>query len=344
MKIGTVSVEKGRRVSGRFETGDYRCSVRAAIPLIAVRGAEDGPTITVLACQHGRELNGIEGIRRAVGRIDPGALRGTAVFIPCANPVAARTRRQDFPYESGRFFRSAVSFNLNRVWPGKADGSLYEQMAHAMWEGAIARSQACIDLHGWTGRSSSLVWSDRHDLVRAFGLDIHSLLDPAGGSQGTPGMVENACRAAGIAAVTAELAPQCTITERSVEAGARGVMNVMKALKMLEGPLDLPPRQIELDASCVEHAFTADRTGLLVTPLEVPALVKKGDLIAQVADLDDVLSVQEVRSPIDGVLFNTGPVWCEEVREWSIVDAGETVALVKSVARVIENGASGRKG
>ena len=325
----------------RLETRTYRSGVRVGIPVVTLRGIDEGPTLTVLACQHGRELNGIESIRRAITQTDPQQLRGRVLFVPCANPVAVRMRHQDYPHEHGRFLKHAQGFNLNRVWPGDADGELYPQMADVLWREAIRHSDACIDLHGWTGASASLVWGPlaHASLVRAFGLDIHTITPDAPLNRGK---LEHACQAAGIPCLTAELVPQKSLREASVAAGTRGILNTMKMLGMIDGEPELPSVQIELDDGESEphqHCpIETDVAGLLVPRLAPPALVKTDDILADVVDLDDVRHTQPIRSPIDGVVFNVGgPWWGEAIPETNIKDAGETVAIVKSYTRIIRN-------
>lgn len=341
-KIDIWAVAPGERASGILETASYREGIKVGIPVIVVCGKSDGPVLTVLAAQHGRELNGIEAIRRAILQIDPSRLRGRAIFIPCANPMAVRMRQQDFPHEYGRYRGGVKGFNLNRVWPGSADGTLYEQMANVMWTEAISRSAICIDLHGWTGTSGSLSWGSLRDadMVRAFGLDIHMIKPdaPPGGI-----MLEEACRTAGVCSITAELVPQNTLSEDAVAAGTRGILNVMKKAGMLEGTLDLPPVQIELDDGKSEphreHILKASFPGLLVPRVfRMPTLVKKGDLLAELVDLDDVQHVEPIVSPIDGAVFNVNfSSGGEDMVETNVKEAGDIVALVKSYRRCIRN-------
>lgn len=324
-------LESAGRASGVIETDGYRDGVRVGIPYIAVRGAGEGPRLTALACQHGRELNGIESIRRVLTGLDPTRLRGSCLFIPCANPLAVRMRQQDYPHEYGRYLPGACGFNLNRVWPGKADGTLYERMAAAMWQQAVGQSDICIDLHGWSGRSASLVWGHKPDaaLVRAFGMDIHMIKRDLDAGAPDDGCLETACARAGIQSITAELTPQGMLSERAVRAGERGILNIMKRLDMLDGEMERPATQFEFAEGDDERVLTAPSAGLLVCDLRPPAPVARGQVFARLVDLNDVLHVEELVAPIDGILFNTGPTWGEAMTESCIVDAGERVALVK---------------
>jgi len=338
MRIGNITVEKGQMLSGVLETASYYGGIRVAIPFVVIRGVGDGSFLTALACQHGRELNGIEAIRQVILKVDPMQLRGCAIFIPCANPLAARMRQQDYPYEKGRYLPAAPAFNLNREWPGRADGTLYQQMADVMWREGISRSSICIDIHSWSGRTSSLVWGNAlaqsSGFVGSFGLGIYALNKKPSGS----GLLGDACDNAKIHNITVELGPQGMLAESSVSAGKRGIMNCMKALGMIDGELELPESQIELDASHTEeHVIKAPFTGLLSSRVQPPALVKQGELFAELVDLDDVTHVFPIVSPFDGVVFNIGPAWGEECKESCVVDPGEIMAVVKCYSRIIRN-------
>ena len=65
------TVAPGQRISGVLETAAYRSGIKVGIPVVVMRGAKDGPALTVLAGQHGRELNGIEAnsLPSAVGQL-----------------------------------------------------------------------------------------------------------------------------------------------------------------------------------------------------------------------------------------------------------------------------------
>ena len=324
--------------TGVFETEGYHGGIRVAIPYVRVTGCCDGPQATIMAAQHGRELNGIESIRRAIAHVrEAPSLTGTCVFVPVANPLAAPMRQQDYPFEYGRYFAGAAGFNLNRVWPGRADGSLYAAMAKAIWDGAIRQSRLCIDLHGWTGRSTSLLWGYRRDaaFVRSVGFDIHMLVDdPATDAPG--GVSECACYRAGILPLVAELTPQNVLSEPSIRLGLRTVLNALRRLGMLDEKPDMPPRQIEFTARNNEHVVKADRPGLFVPSAGLLDMVEPGDALGAVVSLGNVLDARAVTAPAAGTVFNIGgPIWAESRPDSALVEPGDTVALVREVADVI---------
>lgn len=323
-------IESGQLFSSGFSNG-----VKAAIPFVRICGAQKGPALAVVAAQHGRELNGIESIRQAILHLRGDlSLRGSCTFIPVANPLGCQMRKQDFPFEDRRLFAAAPHFNMNRGWPGREDGELYERIEKVIWDNAISQANICIDLHCWSDRSAMLVWGpEKHaDLVKAFGLPIYYLeKNGSGGRQ----WLRDACYDAGIAAVTAELTPQHTISQVAVEAGKRGILNIMKQAGMLEGKIELPPVQFEFYKEFKEHAIKAEQAGLLVSRMKVNSPVRKDEIIAEIVDLNDVLQSQLVRSPVDGVLYNNGPVWSGTIPYSDVVSKGETVALVRETKKII---------
>ena len=113
------------------------------------------------------------------------------------------------------------------------------------------------------------------------------------------GMLMDAALAAGIPAITVELTPQRELHEDSISAGTRGVTNVMRALGMLPGAIEVPAERPikELLGNTVQ--VRAKRGGLTMPLLPVGTRVRKGDALLRVRDpYGDEL--ETVVSPIDG--------------------------------------------
>jgi predicted deacylase len=86
--------------------------------LVGRRG--DGPTLGLSAAIHGDEAVGVEILYHLRRRLDPEALRGRVVMLPCANPLAYQANTRNTPLDMT---------NLNRVFPGDAGGWFTEQLA-----------------------------------------------------------------------------------------------------------------------------------------------------------------------------------------------------------------------
>jgi hypothetical protein len=104
----------------------------ATIPFTVVHGTTDGPVLALVAGTHGMEYVPIVALQRLRSSIDPAALRGTVVMVHVAN----------MPSFLGRtiYYSPADGQNLNRVFPGKADGTLSERIADTITRAVIARA------------------------------------------------------------------------------------------------------------------------------------------------------------------------------------------------------------
>jgi len=280
--------------------------------------------LTVTAAQHGREVNGLEVCRRLLGWIAGRPLRGPVQVFPIANPPAVEAVSQTVPGEKQ---------NPNRVWPGRADGTTTERIAAALAP-HIARSDYLVDLHGWSDWTvrAALVPSSRHEaalaLARAFGLEcIYCNRD---GFQ--RGNLKTFAAGEGVVGIGIELTPQWRLSEDSVEAGLRGVINVLKHLDMLPGRPVPPRRQWLYTAETPRADVLARKAGLYVQAVSPGAAVRKGAVLGRLCGLDDLKPIQEVRAPIAGLLVNAGP--CRGGVECSIVEAGAMLAQVWQAKRL----------
>src|SRR4051794_22096288 len=79
------------------------------LTLLAVTGAEAGPTVVVLAGVHGDEYEGMLVIPEVFRRLDPTQMRGTVLMIPVCNVPAYLGALRSSPIDN---------LNMARVFPG----------------------------------------------------------------------------------------------------------------------------------------------------------------------------------------------------------------------------------
>jgi len=336
MKLGTTDTNPGQKQYGHIEMEGYAGPLRVRFPLIVAAGVAEGPLMAILAAQHGREINGIEVLRRLLCQLEPESMKGTVAAVPVANPLAVPMWQQDYPTEWPRYLSKSSrtpTCNLNRHWPGRPDGDLHDQMCHALMESLIQKADCVMDLHGWTDNSLGMAWaSPRHrDLLNAFAMHVSMIKDEESVA-GRRGYLEDACEDLGIAWLVAELTPQNRLSEPSVCQGLRGVTNVLKHLGVLEGDLDLPRERLFVTPTSVEHKFVAEHPGLLTPDLPIGTTVRKGERVGAITCLETLQPLQELISPADGLLFNLGVEVCEALNPTFIVAPGQVVGLVKEIA------------
>ena len=109
------------------------------IPVTLICGSEPGKTITVSAGVHSREYIGIEALIRLAQELTPESVRGTILLLHCCNYVGFLSRSADVvPHDSK---------NLNREFPGNADGTQTQKLAAFLETEIIHHTDYLVDLH-----------------------------------------------------------------------------------------------------------------------------------------------------------------------------------------------------
>ncbi|MFC7008316.1 succinylglutamate desuccinylase/aspartoacylase family protein [Halalkalicoccus salilacus] len=271
-------------------------------------GARDGPTLYVQAAQHGREVNGTATLRRFHERLDLDALAGTVLAVPIADPLTFDRVSYTTPEPL-----DSVNPNLNRAWPGDADGTLHERMAATLWEHA-GSADAIVDLH--TGSPEMLTHvvfreddPDSRRLAEAFGTDL-LLAEQAGedadeewSDRGFDGKLRVVASGEGIPAITPELAYNKQIVDDAVEAGVTGLFNVLRELDMLEGEPE--PNGDPILARNHLGRVTATGSGLFRPDpdLELGDRITAGTPLGTLYDPTTYEVLQEPVADRDGVLY-----------------------------------------
>ena len=137
------SVPAGRRVNIDVPVPAGSSDPATYIPVTVFHGAATGPTLALTAGVHGYEYPPILAAQQLLERIDPRELSGTVILVRIAHVAAFEQR---VPYVNP-FDRK----NLNRVFPGKADGTQSERIAWALTTEVIRRSDVHVELHSGDG-------------------------------------------------------------------------------------------------------------------------------------------------------------------------------------------------
>ncbi|GIX33848.1 MAG: hypothetical protein KatS3mg125_1804 [Lysobacterales bacterium] len=282
------SIEAGERlrldwtISETFAGETLRTSVHV------LRGLREGPTLCLTAAVHGDELNGVEVIRRLLVRLDEQRVRGMVIAVPVVNVFGFTAGSRYLPDRR----------DLNRFFPGIAQGSLASRIAYSLFHEIIVHCHALIDLH--TGSF------DRSNLPQVRGdLDIPAVLELTRGFSGvvvlhTPGergMLRRAATDAGIAAVTFEIGSPLRLEPTEIEKGVHAIEALMQRLKML------PRRRgLRQDPPPVYYGSRWVRSpagGMLMAEVSLGERVRKGQRLGLVIDPLRDRSVA-IEAPVSG--------------------------------------------
>ncbi len=233
---GGVTAQPGTTVYGELQVPGRGSEPSTIIPISIVHGAKPGPVLALVAGVHGAEYPPILALQRLRGAIDPKNLSGTILMVHVAN----------MPAYLGRtiYYTPGDNKNLNRVFPGKADGTISERIAFVITREIIDRSDALIDLHCgdaneslrpylyWTLTAPPALVERGRQLALAFGLD-HIVLDNARPTDPTASIyLANTAITRGKPAMTIESGAMGQSDEESIVRIERGVAGVLKHLKM----------------------------------------------------------------------------------------------------------------
>ncbi|NCO34379.1 MAG: hypothetical protein GW893_11050 [Armatimonadetes bacterium] len=321
-----------RRITLR--TPGYVDGVSVELPVVVVTGASPGKKLVVVATQHGREVNGPAAVYRALQNLNPEEMTGEIIFFPVANPPCIRMQVQDFPMDRNRALKTGPEhnpMNLNRQWPGDPDGSLPQRIAHAIWNAGLQDADCVLDLHCWGATTTALAWGQQEaePFVTAFGFPWFQVHDRKAAQ---PGMLESACAEQGIPCVVCEMTPQNVVAPEMVEHGRRGILNLASHLGILPGSPEHPHPRYQIDQGTAISAV-AERPGLIVSRYRAGDVVEAGETAAELVDLETLECLQAVVAPERRILFSVGRSWGTGQLDYSVVRAGETIAVLCGVAR-----------
>lgn len=320
--VGPVRVPVGQKASGFIEV-PAGVDEGTRIPITVIHGAQAGPVVAAIAGTHGYEYPPITALYRLRTALDPQSLRGTVILVHIAN----------LPSFLGRtiYYSPIDGKNLNRVYPGTPDGTVSERIAHAITTEVIDRADYVVDLHGGDGNEALRPYSywmlsgdpaldaRSRELVVAFGLD-HIVIDrdrphdPAGSVY-----TSNTALTRGKPGITTETGQLGSNDLRWVEMAERGMWNVLRHLKMVDGEVERPGPVVWLSEY---EVLRSPVTGIFTSVVRDGYAIAEGGLLGVLTDLfGDV--VQEVRAPFAGVV--------NYVVDTPPVSEGEPLAMVSRI-------------
>jgi predicted deacylase len=252
------------------------------IPVASIRNG-DGPTVLVMAGNHGDEYEGQVLASQLVRQLQPEMLRGQVILLPMANFPAAQAGQRTSPIDGG---------NLNRLFPGNPAGTITEEIAAYVETQLVKRSSVVVDLH--SGGSSLLyngptmlaleprdaAESQRiRGLLQAFGLPRAFLHAP------NPVTISSAARRQGAISIVTELGGAGMITPAILRIARQGLLHLLGQVGVLQGEL-VPPsppgatRIMRIDAAA--HYVYARENGLFEPLVELGDTVTAGQAVARI--------------------------------------------------------------
>ncbi len=305
--VGTVTAPPGTVASGELTVAPRGGDPGTVIPFSIINGAKPGPVLALVAGTHGYEYPPVLALQRLRTSIDPKSLSGTIIMVHVLN----------MPSFLGRtvYYSPIDRKNLNRVFPGKSDGTISERIAEVTTREIIDRAGVVVDLHCGDGNESLrpyLYWvtTGAPEVVEAgrrlglaFGLD-HIVLDSSRPTDPNATLyLANTAIVKGKPGLTIESGLLGQTDEASIAAIEKGVAGVLRHLKMRDFGPEPADQVVWLGRN---EVLTAGATGLFYASVERGQTIAQGALIGRITDFFG-RTIEEIRAPFDGeILYVVG--------------------------------------
>jgi N-alpha-acetyl-L-2,4-diaminobutyrate deacetylase len=254
------------------------------VPITVVKNGA-GPTLLFIGGNHGDEYEGPIALMKLARALEPADIAGRVVILPALNFPAVQAGTRLSPID-GR--------NMNRVFPGRRDGTVTEMIAHFVHQRVLPLADAVVDIHSG-GRTLNFVPSAimhllpdqglmrrTRDALLAFGAPNSLLLVELDNE----GMLDTAVEDMGKVFLSTELGGGATVTTETLAIAETGVHNLLRHFGLIEGaPIRredrglAPTRLMHVpDGDCF---VVAEEAGMYEVLVDLGAEVRAGDPVGQ---------------------------------------------------------------
>ncbi len=290
-----------------------------SIPIAVIRNG-DGPTVFLMAGNHGDEYEGQIVLAKLVRELEPAHIKGRVIILPAANLPAAMDGARVSPIDQG---------NLNRAFPGDPHGTPTFAIAHYIDSILYPMADFHHDLHSGGSslrympfcsmRNSGDAALDARSLaaLRAFDAPLSMVwaYNPENRLAGA------AAARRGLVSLGGEFGGGGHVDRSSLAMLDRGVRNFLQFSGVMANaePLPAPRGTRMVEVSSRDHYVYATEAGLLEPLVDLGAEVKQGDLAGQIHFVDN-----PARAPVPCFFRRAGMVVCQ--RHFGRVVRGDCVA------------------
>lgn len=249
------------------------------IPLTVVKGG-DGPTALLTGGNHGDEYEGPLALQELALTLEPEALSGRVILLPALNFPAVQAATRTSPIDRG---------NLNRSFPGRADGTVTQKIAHYLSSVLVPQADVVLDFHSGGKTLDFLPFAAAHVLddkaqeaaciaaMEAFNAPWSMIMREID----AVGMFDTEVEGQGKVFVTTELGGGGSATAARVAIARKGARNLLKHAGILAGTPETGPTTY-LDMPDDDCFVFAAEGGLFEPLLDLGAPVEKGMPIARI--------------------------------------------------------------
>ncbi len=270
--------------------------------------------ISIVTGIHGDELEGqfvcYELQRRINSQKDK--LTGIVDIYPAMNPLGIDSITRGIP---------AFDLDMNRLFPGNADGNMTEYLAAKIVED-VSGSDCVLDVH------ASNIYLTEIPQIRINQLHEDTLVPLAkeanvdfiwvhGASTVLESTFAYSLNSTGTPVLVVEMGVGMRITQELGNQLVDGIMNLMSKLGIWQGETKAPRVPIISRDQDDVSFLNAKAGGIFIPSVKCWVLLNKGDLVGKIVDPLSGEVLDEVTAPVDGVLFT--------IRDFPVVNEGSLI-------------------
>ena len=307
----SIDLESEGKSTGYLTIGDstnHSGWATYMVPIIKYKNGA-GPTVLVLAGNHGDQYEGQFAARDLANNLDINEVTGRIIIIPCLSQPAAKAGTRLWPDGT----------NFNRIFPGNENGAVHGKLAYYLSSELFPQVDAVFELHsGGRGHHfipcSHMVWSadvnQRKKMINSmtsYNTSHHMVFPEQPGTDPTtllPGLVERL----GKELITTELGGSGVATFESTTVAKDGLRNGLRYFKVIKGAAKTrqelglsAPLFLDLRGSRSYHSAT--RAGLYENVKGCGDAVTEGEVIGLIHDMDHPdTPATEIKAKQSGVI------------------------------------------
>jgi len=321
MKVFDIESKPGEKVFEYLEMFEYPHGNKEKLPICIIQGLDEGPTFLFTGNIHGDELHGLVALQEVIKEIDANKLKGTVIIVPSLNPAGLLTLTRS-PFYIGRTDPNRLwpdpkpkkepELKYEDPYDDLFDDEKYpnvQEIFYTRFAEIFERVDYYIDLHCHAIRSFPFSYLDRvyydeekadakkeaeevfkktSSLVEAFGLTIilenaPKIYFKANLHRSTTGSFVNKYRKPGF---TVELGASGIIDDEIINAAKKGVFNVLKWTKMLEGEIEpITNFTVFKDILWREVDLRSSTSGFFIPLVKIGEIVEKDTPLIEIRDI-----------------------------------------------------------
>jgi len=284
-------INPGERKTVNIPLPGLHSETTVSMPVHVIHGKKDGPVLFISSAIHGDEINGVEIIRRILSLNSIKRINGTILAIPVVNIFGFDGHSRYLPDRR----------DLNRCFPGKDSGSLAGRLANIFMSEVVLRSDIGIDLHtaaihrdNFPQIRADMKIEQLNSLAKAYAAPVLLHSAPPDGS-----LRHAACQEK-VPIMVYEAGEALRFDEVSIRVAVRGILNVMRELKMISKSRSKKFKPSVLLRS--SHWVRASVSGILRAQVALGDMVEKGDILGLISDPAGKKDT-EIMASSDGIII-----------------------------------------